>query len=58
MDRMKAHGAAAAVLAIGPMPARDPLAAWIALCVLLLAAAILGLYTLRLARKNPRRPRS
>jgi hypothetical protein len=58
MDRMKAHGAAAAVLAISPVPARDPLAAWIALSALLLAAAIFGLYTLRLPRKNPRRPRS
>ncbi len=46
------------MLAFSPVPARDPLAGWIALSALLLAAAIFGLYTLRLARKNPRRPRS
>jgi len=55
---MTAFWTAPVMLAISPVPARDPLAAWIALCVLLLAAAIFGLYTVRLARKNPRRPRS
>jgi hypothetical protein len=48
-------GTTAPAFAVTAVPAKDPPAAWIALGVLLLAAALLGIFTTRLAKKHPRR---
>lgn len=48
-------GTTAPAFAVTAVPAKDPPAALIALGVLLLAAALLGIRTTQLAKKHPRR---